>query len=103
MIDSKKVIQGLKCIAQQPYGNATCDGCAYFRPFTDDPECGWCDHVVIADDAIALLQQLEAMNPITEKHGVKIWPVCGACGWQLYNYPAQDYCQDCGRKINWND
>lgn len=48
------VIKGLECIAQQPQ-NGTCGGCAYFRPFTDDPDCGWCDKVTIANDALALL------------------------------------------------
>lgn len=57
MIDREKVIRGLECIAQRP-NDGICGDCAYFRPFTNDPDRGFCDRVVIADDAIALLREL---------------------------------------------
>jgi len=60
MNDMEKVIKGLECIAQKPH-NGVCGDCPYFRLFTEDPECGWCDKVAIATDALDMVrkQQME--------------------------------------------
>ena len=107
MIDMGKVIKGLECIAQQAQ-NGVCGECAYFRPFTDDPDCGWCDKVAIANDALALLR---GQKPVLVKHkkvndeyqAIEDEFVCKHCGawWMI---PEQDlkYCPGCGRKVKWD-
>lgn len=54
--DLEKIINGLECIAQIPNA-VSCGECAYFRPFDDDPERGWCDHVAIATDALDMMRE----------------------------------------------
>lgn len=56
MTDREKVIMGLECIAQQTR-TGICGWCSYFRPFRDDPDCGWCDKMAIVNDALALLRE----------------------------------------------
>lgn len=103
MIDMGKVIKGLECIAQRP-NNVSCGDCTYFRPFTDDPECGWCDKVVIADDAIALLKEQEPVKPISAHVWLRTFGICGNCGEPL---PALEglrskFCWMCGKAVKWD-
>lgn len=77
MVDREKVINGLKCIAQQ-VGDGICGWCAYFRPFRDDPDCGWCDKVAIANDALTLLrEQNKTDDPCKD---CQEWE-CDGCEW----------------------
>lgn len=90
MTDREKILAWLNCNCQ---GN-------------DNPDCGNCpfrhgDCAVELPNVIKNLLQ-EPVAPIFEKHGVKIWPVCGACGWQLFLYPCQDYCHHCGKRVDWS-
>lgn len=101
MIDMEKVIRGLECMGFRP-NDGICRDCTYFRPFTDDPECGWCDKAVIADDAIALLKELEPVKPI-KKLGIVEPYKCGACGWVIgweSSFPL--FCPKCGKKVDWD-
>lgn len=58
MPDREKVIRGLDCLSRLSQ-DRTCAGCAYFRPFTDDPDTGWCDSTEVKKDALALLREQE--------------------------------------------
>jgi hypothetical protein len=79
MIGREKVIKGLECIVQQMQ-NGTCNGCVYFRPFTDDPDYGWCDKVAIENDALALLREQEPVKPIDPCKSCQEWD-CNGCEW----------------------
>lgn len=58
MPDREKVVRALDCLSRNAqYG--PCNGCAYFRPFTDDPDTGWCDRTGAMADALALLKDQE--------------------------------------------
>lgn len=59
MSDKEEVLLGLGCLAQQAQDArpGTCAGCSYFRPFTDDPEFGWCDRTEIAKDALNMVRE----------------------------------------------
>ena len=95
MPDREKVIRGLECIAQQA-GNGVCGECAYFRPFTDDPDCGWCDQVAIGNDALALLREQEPVEPIRKREtGTQR---CGICG-TFICAPPNRFCPNCGRRV----
>ena len=108
MPDREKVIKGLECIAQQAQ-DGTCDGCAYFRPFTDDPDCGWCDKVAIANDTLALLREQEPVEPTANDEAIRVKYNCGECGYLVgfvstihddMQYRAK-FCPECGRKVAW--
>lgn len=123
MPDKAKVMTGLECIIQQAQ-NGTCGPCAYFRPFTDDPDCGWCDKVAIENDALVLLKEQDKQiddlkaelaktednfSEYVEMMQEKQEPVeptwrlglafCGKCGRQFGR--GFKYCPDCGRNVKW--
>ena len=104
MADMEKVIRGLKCITLSDQ-NGTCDGCAYFRPFTDDPGCGWCDSKLIMRDALALLKEQEPVEPermrdCTTFLDYTAWNyVCGVCHGEI-DY-RDKFCRHCGRAVKW--
>ena len=102
MANLEKVIRGLECIAQRPNG-VSCYECAYFRPLTDDPEeRGWCDKVVIADDAIALLKEQEThLVHRYSRPGVyaDLWLYCEVCGGKVDDDSIPKFCPNCGRKV----
>lgn len=56
MPDLEKVIRSIDCLTRNAQGG-TCDGCAYFRPFRDDPDTGWCDRTTALKDALKLLKE----------------------------------------------
>ena len=115
MVDRENVINGLECIAQQ-VGDGICGWCAYFRPFRDDPDCGWCDKVAIVNDALALLREQDQSNkPREERHevtinhvwgdDVEVWSefYCPHCGAMIAKGNSEHYprCMWCGKKIQW--
>ena len=59
MVELDKVLRALECLASLSQ-DRTCSGCKYFRPFTDDPDTGWCDRQKAMQDAVALLKKQEA-------------------------------------------
>lgn len=95
----KTVIRGLMCLAQKAT-DGTCEDCAYFKPFTDDPDTGWCDRVAIAEDAVAMLQEQE--RPKTILWGKVTVPMCPYCTQLLNDDGTIHYCPRCGRKVKWD-
>ena len=59
MPNTRSVKEALKCLSAA-YRNEACGNCAYFRPFTDDPDTGWCDKRQVATDALRLIEQHDA-------------------------------------------
>ena len=101
MPDREMVIKGLECRAR--FGqDGSCNGCAYFHPFSDDPDAGWCDSAELWEDALALLKEQEAVEPIHPETVDEPWFKCGACGQWVDNSQFR-YCPWCGRKVNWSD
>ncbi len=98
MINIKKVIAGLKCLADE---NVECHSdCPYY----EDRISASCFRS-IARNALTLLQKQEPVEPkwfdfedmFTEQK-YKI-PICGACESLLGDAV---YCPQCGRKVKWD-
>lgn len=58
-----------------------------------------------ADEAIALLKEQEAVNPLQQNSGgwirtIALW-YCGACHAKISRRTSK-YCPNCGRKVKWN-
>lgn len=53
------------------------------------------------DSAIALLKELEPVEPEMEGGGSTWWMVCGECHGQIDG--NDDYCRHCGRRILRNE
>ena len=58
-----------------------------------------------ADDLLALLKSLEEQEaqPVivtTNAYGTKFYH-CPKCNIDLYTYPRQRYCSQCGQKVKW--
>ena len=103
MTDTKTVITGLECIAQRAQ-NGTCGPCSYFRPFTDDPDCGWCDKVAIANDAITLLREQETGHWIFLTDGPNSGIYCSVCNTKVFDsYPFKKklsyFCPHCSTRM----
>ncbi len=98
MIDRDKVANGLRhCL----HYNGSCLDCPY-----DGPNC----QNDVLDDTIAMLKELEPVEPTFKKDddGIFVW-TCGLCGAYMYHiYDGIDkakeyakYCRQCGRKVKW--
>ena len=61
MLDREKVVRALDCLSRNAQDGA-CNGCAYFRPFTDDPDTGWCDRTAAMADALAMLREHDVIR-----------------------------------------
>ena len=59
MPDREKVIRSIDCITRNAQ-DKPCNGCMCFRPFTDDPDTGWCDRNAALKDALKLLRRYNA-------------------------------------------
>ena len=97
MLDREKIIKGLQiereCVSRD------CDR-----------NCGNCDLVQerdwllsVYDDAIDLLKEQEPQQVVitTISTGLKYFH-CPRCNHDLYAYPRQRYCSNCGQAIKWN-
>ena len=90
MPDREKVIMGLDCLITN---EVPCDECPYYGS-------GYCTKNIAAD-ALALLREQEAVEPIKTLDGNgNLWRDCGKCGGVLPK-DAQ-YCPTCGRKVKWD-
>ena len=71
-----------------------------------DRDCGKCDLVQerdwllsVYDGAIALLKEQEPkLVKIDRDRGV----LCPSCGNELFTYPQQKFCDECGQAVKWN-
>ena len=104
MVDREKVVRALDCLSRNAQ-DVPCNGCAYFRPFTDDPDTGWCDRTAAMADALAMLRELEPVQfKVTRQDkSYPFWDsVCTGCGYKtstVKNY--WKYCPVCGRAVKW--
>ena len=102
MVDREKVIRGLKCIVWSDQ-QGTCNECKYFRPFTDHPDCGWCDNRIVLMDALELLREQEPVRfKVTQqRRSYPFWDaVCDGCGYKTCTIHTNwKYCPECGRRI----
>lgn len=112
MVNYDEVLKGLKCHANI---NVHCKSdCPYYDEyFVRNPGCS----VQLARDAVKLLESLNSTAEELEikptKSSQKIIDVadqlgliapeywCGNCGYNLINHPK--YCENCGKKVKWND
>lgn len=88
MPDREKVIEGLKELSGflfKEYGKARAEEANLYY-----------DRFLAADNAINLLKEQEAVNPI-ERNG---FYYCGSCRYALMTN-HQKYCSDCGRAVKW--
>lgn len=99
-MDREKVIKGLECLAQKQVPTANpCKDCAYI----DRINFAVCVKD-IASDALILLKEQEAKPVIvaTNAYGTRFYH-CPRCNRDLYIYPRQLYCSNCGQAVKWND
>ena len=96
MPDREKVIKGLECHAKGS------KGCLFDCPYGNENGC----QLLLCSDAIALLKEQEAMEPVFEQGSM----VCGECGHdvivqRLIGDEVFDekvsYCPACGRSVKW--
>ena len=97
MIDREKVLKGLECCSQMT-GNA-CRQCPY------DEECAkmiGSGSAHLCSDALALLKEQEAVEPILKREGRNKYYnyyVCPCCDEEVVY--DQNYCSECGAKFMW--
>ena len=54
----------------------------------------------IVGDAITLLKEQEAVEPIPPTDESDLWK-CGNCNHQLFRCTHQRYCDMCGKEVKW--
>ena len=93
MNDREKVIKGIEC-CNKPNNHDDC-------PYNEECHYNVCTHKLLAD-ALALLKEQEAKPVIvtTNAYGTKFYH-CPRCNRDLYVYPRQLYCSNCGQEVNW--
>ncbi len=92
MPDKEKVMNALeRC---EPYGLCVDDSCPYFRVAACLEK--------LRQDALALLKEQETKQAIitTNSYGTKFYH-CPRCNRDLYAYPRQSYCSNCGQAVKW--
>lgn len=94
MPDREKVIRAWECC--NPF-NRKCNECPYEKDCYHD---GISRHMVA--DAIALLKEQEEVKPIPPIDESDLWR-CGYCHHQIIRCTHQRFCEECGRKIGWED
>ena len=94
MIDQAKVLVGLKSCADST--GALCRTCPY--DFVHNENCMG----DMARDALELLKEQEAKPVIvtTNAYGTRFYH-CPKCSRDLYAYPRQLYCSNCGQAVKW--
>ena len=95
MIDLEKVISGLHCKAQDLMIDLpACDQCDYQKSYADHRAC---DFRRLCGDAIALLKEHEAVEPVSDN---AMYLQCGNCGGWLLR--SDKFCSNCGRAVKRN-
>ena len=93
MADKEKVIKGLEICVNRVPGKYDCNEC----PYEID---GNCCEINLAKDALKLLKEQEAVEPIPPTDESDLWK-CGNCKHQLFRCTHQRYCEMCGREVKW--
>ena len=90
MPDIEKVIKGLEICTTRP---CYCTDCPYKK------EC-CLDSQDVMEDALSLLKEQEAVEPIITDHIVfGTSRKCSKCN--QYLFPAGKYCPHCGKEVKW--
>lgn len=102
MADREKVIEGLE-ICIKNINQVDCpNDCPYYS------DCAKYAYRYVFQpllrDALALLKRQEAKPVIvtTNAYGTRFYH-CPRCNHDLYIYPRQLYCSNCGQAVKWND
>ena len=100
MADREKVIKGLERHRVDNNHRIKCADCPYY---VDDGNHIRCVND-LHDDAIALLKEQEAVEPLPQNSNgwvrtIKLW-YCGACHSKISRRTSK-YCPNCGRKVKW--
>lgn len=100
MPDKEKVIKGLECCASMNGG--ACRECPYSSECVASEVLYQTGTAHLAADALALLKEQEAKPVIvtTNAYGTKFYH-CPRCNRDLYIYPRQSYCSNCGQAVKW--
>lgn len=109
MVDKDRVLKGLKC-HEDLFVNCKSD-CPYY----DEYESGCSvrlarDAVEVLNNYISTTEELEIQPTKSTQQIIDIadqlgliapeyW--CGNCGYNLINHPK--YCENCGKKVKWDD
>ena len=111
-MDKETIIKGLECCFNPHSENSIlcrCADCPYNPPEEKDwdVQC----QIKLNRDVLALLQELEAIEPILRLggDGIFVW-TCGSCGAHMYcNIDDKidkakeyaKYCRQCGKAVKW--
>ena len=100
MIDREKVIKGLECCAD---GDCKGQECPYHHNLPEDWNKFDCN-TELARDALELLKEQEPKQVVmtTNSYGTKFYH-CPRCNHDIYAYPRQMYCSQCGQAVKWDD
>ena len=100
MRDREEVINGLEHCS---IGACAGKECPYYHDVMKDATTG-CDCTTeLVRDAIALLKEQEAVEPILKRQGRNKYYnyyVCRCCNEELFY--QQNYCSECGRPVKWD-
>ncbi len=93
MPDTEKVIKGLEECA----GNGKCTKCQYGK----EKQALSCKKLLA--DALELLKEQEAAEPISFMDGIVERFACKKCGKHLLmaSWGRDNYCSKCGQKVKW--
>ena len=89
-INREKVIKGLKLHGDS---KADCDECPYRNG--ESPGYGCLEE--LCKDAISLLKEQEPKLVRIDEDSVH----CPSCGNELFTYPRQKFCDECGQAVKW--
>lgn len=100
--DRGKVIRGLECCTDHDHC-ADCYGC-----YQEGPGFGFACRESLMRDALALLREMEPVEPFARYDALRREFDCGACGslvgfenaFGKRRYRAK-YCPECGRRVRW--
>ena len=85
MIDREKVIKGLESLHTRLLDVAMQDSVVMLD-------------VSMVANAIALLKEQDAKMVVVQDDGCTCCPTCGN---ELYSWPTQKYCDECGQAVKW--
>ena len=100
MGERDEVMTGLECCAHVA---KQCSDCPYDdqRRMHARGEGAPCTSM-LADDALALMEEKEAIKPHRKSADGRTWGyICGACKTDIN--PGDKYCHKCGRAVKWDD